>query len=230
MITVGCSVKLFVWDKTKAIPVYKFLPGTRESPHQLAYGSSMVDELSYKFETNPATNEHQFYRNIKESIKELEGLLNKVNPEYSFINTPFCSFEKEDFDNLPDEFKEIDLTPEYSDSGSIQFPITSTKDHPYRIGGSTISIGWTKGVSSENESHFRVCSRVARNFTYHEFFKPKTLLERKRLLYKNSNNAFRPKPYGLELRGPSARWIKTESSIKRMFFVVQNHSYEIGIR
>lgn len=229
MITVGCSVKLFVWDKTKAIPVYKFLPGTRESPHQLTYGSSMVDELSYKFETNPATNEHQFYRNIKESIKELEELLRKVNPDYSFINTPFCTFSTEDFDKLPDEAKNIDMIPEYSDSGSIQYPI-SIRDNPYRAGGSTISIGWTKEVSNENEAHFRVCSRVARNFTSHEFFRPKTLLERKRLLYNNANNAFRPKSYGLELRGPSARWIKTESSIKRMFFVIQNHSYAIGIR
>jgi hypothetical protein len=224
-ILLGCDPEAFVWDRKKFINPHEILPGTKETPHKTEFGSLYSDSLRYKFNIIPTYNQDHFVRNIRNTMNEMENVVKKIDKSLKVLFTPWALFDQVEYTKFKIVHKNWDQGSEWNQKGEICFP-QNLNDKNFRIAGGHVHLGWAEAIPAGNAEHRDTCRRIAETCGQHDLFKPNSVFERKRLL-SIGKQVFRPKPYGMELRYVSSRWIKHTETIKQMYFVLNNYAHAV---
>lgn len=221
----GADPELFLTIGGKFISAAGLFPGTKNEPFKIDKGAVQVDGNALEFNIDPATSEDEFNHHFEVVLKQLDGMVKLVDKDIKMEFTPIAEFDKEDWNRIPESAKELGCSPDYNINGQ-ENPNPSDKIYniPVRTAAGHIHIGWGNHLDiSTGTSHFEDCIYVAKKFHVSGLFKPETDEEHKRLEYYGMHGSFRPKPYGVELRSPSNRWVPHEITRRKMFNDVRSN-------
>lgn len=223
--TIGCDPEGFVFDKVKAqyVSAHDLIPGTKLLPHAVKYGAVQRDGVAAEFNIIPATTLNEFTRNIFTTFNELQRMVRSKSKDYTLVFDPTATFSKEYFDGLPPYTKELGCTPDWDAYHCIPNDKPHT-DEPFRTGAGHIHIGWAEQGEHFNpdEDHIATCASVVKQLDV-ALYVPSLLWdsdEKRRELY-GKIGAFRPKPYGLEYRPLSNKWVTDPLLHKYIFNTIQ---------
>jgi len=206
MITIGADPEFQLVKDNIFISAHDLVPGTKRKPHPLSGGGVQADGTAVEICIEPAKTRDEFATNISTVLAEVRKLIPK---DYVFSFKPSVTFPQEYFDSLPPQAKEIGCDPDFVTLNPFE-----PRRIPMRRGtlcayGGHIHVGWGSGFDVRNKSHLFDCGRVAFAFgTTFKYFADVFDTDKSRATIYGQGNAFRPKPYGVELRAPSNAWLK----------------------
>ena len=204
----GADPELFVLDMTtnKYISGHGLIKGDKENPFPVDLGAVQVDGMALEFNIEPATNAREFSRNINIVREQMARMLPN---HYALMDVPAIEFQKDSWDSTPDEDKVLGCTPDYNAwKGGVANVIEDRGDSRLRTASGHIHIGWGSGYSNTDPAHLELCMEVVRQLDASVGlasleWDPDT---KRREMYGKAG-AFRPKPYGVEYRVLSNRWL-----------------------
>lgn len=215
-ILVGCDPEVFLTYGNKFVSAYGLFPGTKEEPFKVEKGAVQVDGLALEFNIDPAKNEEEFLNNIDTVLNQMNEMVKNVDKGLKINFLPVAKFEEKEFEQLPEECKMLGCDPDFNVTGFMNVAPEELINLPIRTGSGHIHIGWTNGVDPFSPEHFGDALVVAKHFHKYQPFRL-TAEEQERLKYYGGNGAFRPKPYGVELRAHSNVWVEHEKTRKAMY-------------
>lgn len=207
--TFGCDPEMFVRDHNgRHVSAAGLLPGTKEEPYKVDGGAVQVDGMAAEFNIDPVTTFEEFNSNISKVVKQMEKML---PTGYTFDYSPAVNFDKEVFEDAPDEAKELGCSPDYNAwTGGVN-PPPSCPTSPYlRTASGHLHIGWTDGAEQSDIQHLANCNDLVKQLDYYLggwSLKIDPDMRRRRLYGKAG--ACRYKPYGVEYRVLSNFWVPT---------------------
>lgn len=220
-ILVGADPELFMKNPNSGLFVsaHDRVPGTKWEPHKVPYGAVQVDGTALEFNIDPANTAIEFVRNIKAVRKTLEGYV----PGFNVVAEPVAVYNADYFKwDVPSSAQALGCEPDFNAWTTEQNPRPDPLGKPIRTASGHIHVGWTTGIDVNDSDHFELCCRVGRHLDYylgiHSLLWDKDPTRRK--LYGQAG-AFRPKPYGMEYRVLSNRWLDNDKLIKWVFDAVQ---------
>lgn len=224
-ITLGADPELFIRDKkTKEfVSAHDIAPGTKQNPYMLVPhigGTVQADGTAVEFGIHPDNSPTQATDRLTTVMNEFERKY--LEPQgLELVVTPCVVWPEKYFATLPQIATELGCEPDYNAYTGRQNVFPSTEDHPtLRTGGGHIHIGWMdrEKVDPLDPDHFNDCRILTMNldiaFDHYGIDKNRSDLRTK--LY-GTRGSFRPKPYGMEYRVPSNRWLISESVSDQMF-------------
>lgn len=220
---IGCDPEFFLHHKEKGFvnPSYYGFPGTKDAPYRIfGAGAIQIDGMAIEFNIYPTLYASDFNYHIARVLRSLHAIKrrNKDHSLLKFVMEPVAEFDPEYFKTVPDLNKELGCLPDYDMYGKIKKIPDFAADNPFRTAAGHIHIGYDQHLPvDEGTNNFKDAMYVAQEFHKSGIFAPKTEAEKKRLSLYGGDGAFRPKPYGVELRSPSNLWIKTKESRIKMF-------------
>ena len=216
-ILIGADPELFMRNPNTGafVSAHGLVPGTKYEPHKVPFGAVQIDGTALEFNIDPAHTVDEFLHNIQAVKQTIAGYV----PGYNVVAEPVAIYEKEYFDwDVPGFAKELGCEPDYNGWTLDKNPRPDPGDRPFRTASGHIHIGWTQGMDPFSNSHFQECATVARQMDY--FLGIHSLLWDKdgtrRELYGKAG-AFRPKPYGMEYRVLSNRWLSHPALIRWVY-------------
>ncbi len=225
---IGADPELFIMDGIEYVSAYGLLPGTKSEPHKVEHGAVQVDGCAFEFNIDPTNEEDVFVRNVKSVMKQMEDMIQKIDKNLKLVAHPVAHFDFDYFQRLPKEAKLLGCDPDYDFDGNQKVPKEEFQHEAWRVAGGHIHVGWTNEEDPFFPDHFEACKRIAKATQYLEFFEPRTILEKKRSKHYGQPGSFRPKSYGIELRAPSNRWLKSEKDMRKMFSSISMRMINLG--
>jgi len=222
-ILLGADPETFLTLSGKFVSAHGLLPGTKEHPFEVDKGAIQVDGLALEFNIKPAKTPDEFNSNIETVLASMKEMVSKVDKDLKINFTPFAEFDVKYFkEEVPDAAKILGCDPDFeSVVGSVKEMNKDLTNLPFRTAAGHIHIGWTKDEDPFNPVHFEDARYIAEYFRgrgYHPgSYRSLSAAERRRLEYYGNRGAFRPKPYGVELRQYSNLWVENEKSRKEAF-------------
>jgi Phage phiEco32-like COOH.NH2 ligase-type 2 len=220
-ILVGADPELFMThpDNGSFISAHDRIPGTKAEPFKVPFGAIQVDGTALEFNIDPAATVEQFVSNIKSVRATLEGYV----PGYNVVAEPVAIYDRDYFTwEVPGYAQELGCDPDYNGWTMDRNPRPDPGGEPVRTASGHVHIGWTDGRDPKGKDHFAECARVARQMDYylgiHSLLWDKD--PTRRLLYGKAG-AFRAKPYGMEYRVMSNRWLTSEDLMRWVYNSVQ---------
>lgn len=213
-ILIGCDPEVFVRNPNSKqfVTAHNMIPGTKKEPFKVKHGAVQVDGMALEFNIDPAASRSAFVGNVKRVYHELE----KMVPGYELVPVPVADFDPDYFIKEVDaQAKELGCDPDYNAyTGKPNVIPPGSGDRPFRTASGHVHIGWTEDMDPMDPVHFEDCRIVARQLDFAlglqslQFDKD----NRRRSLYGKAG-AFRPKPYGVEYRTLSNRWLTDDRLI-----------------
>lgn len=227
-ITLGCDPEGFLWTNGMFVNADGLFPGTKSEPFALEKGAVQVDGVALEFNIDPAKSEDEFDKNISTVLAQIDEMVRKVDPSMRLIFRPIANFPLENWKKFSAGSKVLGCDPDYNFKGD-QNPNPSEKlaDTPIRVGAGHVHLGWTEGKERGDAMHFADCCYISEQFHTAKIFAPKIADENTRLKYYGANGAFRPKPYGMELRSPSNVWVSDPKTRRNVFNRTVTHFREV---
>ena len=209
-IKIGADPELFVKHKGQFISAHGMVPGTKFQPHVVDKGAVQVDGMALEFNIDPATNREEFKDNLLSVMATLKGM---IDEDYEVVAEPVAQFTKDYISQQPEEATELGCDPDFNAYTGEENP-KPDGGVDFRTGAGHIHIGWTEDMDVTEKTHFDACCMVAQEL---DFFLgvPATYFDKdvkRRELY-GQLGAFRPKPYGMEYRVLSNKWLESEELI-----------------
>ena len=218
-ITVGADPELFVKQGDAFVSAHLLIPGDKQDPYPVDKGAVQVDGTALEFNINPAHSADEFVDNIGSVMSTLREM---VDSTYEFALTSVANFNPEYFETIPPEARELGCNPDFNawtgemndmPDGSVTFRTASGHVH----------VGWgNQKFNVEDPGFLDQCMVAVRQLDY--FLGLHTLDwdpdPTRRRLYGRAG-AFRPKPYGLEYRVPSNKWLSSEELQRKVYLQVQ---------
>lgn len=216
-ILVGADPELFMKDPKNGsfVSAHDRVPGTKWEPFSVPFGAIQVDGTALEFNIDPAATVDEFVKNIQQVRATLESYV----PGYNVVAEPVADYDSEYFKwDVPNTAKELGCTPDYNGWTYDVNPRPDPDGKPYRTASGHVHIGWTSDEDVYAKDHFRRCSHVARQLDYYLgvpslTWDPDPI---RRSLYGKAG-AFRPKPYGMEYRVLSNRWLSSEALMRWVY-------------
>ena len=218
-ILIGCDPELFVYDRStkKFISAHDIIPGTKDEPYVVPCGAIQRDGVAAEFNINPSSDREEFLFNIQKVMDDLSHRVRKVNSNYVLAAEPVATFDKDYFDNLPDEPKVLGCNPDFNAyTGKANCP-PETKE-TFRTGAGHIHIGWGEFFDIYDTDHVRLCCDIVKQldvvlYPYSLSWDKDT---KRRTLY-GKMGSFRPKHYGVEYRPLSNAFLRDADIIRYVF-------------
>lgn len=217
---VGADPELFMVhpDNGTFVSAHGRVPGTKAEPFKVPNGAIQVDGTALEFNIDPAATVEQFVSNIKSVRKTLESYV----PGYNVVAEPVALYDMDYFTwEVPSHAKELGCDPDFNGWTLKKNPRPDPDGQSMRTASGHVHIGWTNDQKLTRD-HFIECARVARQMDY--YLGVHSLLwdqdATRRLLYGKAG-AFRPKPYGMEYRVMSNRWLTSEPLMRWVYNSVQ---------
>lgn len=213
----GADPELFMRNPNsgKFYSAHGLVPGTKHEPHKVQYGAVQIDGTALEFNIDPAETADEFVRNLTEVRKTISGYV----PGFNVVAEPTALYDKDYFDwEVPSSAKELGCDPDYCGWTHEVNPRPDPGNRPLRTAAGHIHIGWTEGQDVFDRNHFLQCARVARQMDYYlgvhslQWDEDDT----RRELYGKAG-AFRPKPYGVEYRVLSNKWLSSEPLMRWVY-------------
>jgi hypothetical protein len=208
-ISIGCDPELFLRDKKTGlfISAHDKLPGTKDKPHEVNSGAVQVDGVAAEFNIQPSYSQQEFTNYIKNVTTQLQNMVG----DYELVCRPAVTFEENYFKSLPESTRELGCNPDYNAwTGQVNEKPKGDLT-TMRTGAGHVHVGFkSRLVNPDDPIHFEDCAIIARQMDY--YLGMYSLMWDKdsdrRKLY-GCAGAFRPKPYGLEYRTLSNKWLAT---------------------
>jgi hypothetical protein len=214
-IKMGCDPELFIVNKNK-MPrsAHGLIPGTKEEPYKVPKGAVQVDGMALEFNIDPVETEEEWVENISTVLKSLRKMTPK---EFDFFIEPSVRFHYAILRKQPDEAKELGCMPDYN-AYTLQENPKPNANTTLRTASGHIHIGLMDNADITSEEHQIWCATLAKHL---DLFLGIRSLEwdkdnKRRQLYGNAG-AIRYKPYGLEYRVLSNKWLQDIDLIKFVY-------------
>lgn len=220
-VLVGADPELFMRhpDSGDFISAHDRIPGTKWEPFKVPFGAVQVDGTALEFNIDPASTVDEFVHHIHAVRKSLTDMV----PGYNVVAEPVARFEANYFKfDVPSSAQELGCMPDFNAWTQDVNPRPDPQGEPMRTASGHLHIGWGEGFDPEDNDHFLLCCKVARQLDY--YLGMYSLLWDKdsvrRSLYGKAG-AFRPKSYGLEYRVLSNRWLDSEPLMRWVYNTLQ---------
>lgn len=212
---IGADPEFFVKKFGKLHSAHGLIPGTKEAPHKVKNGAVQVDGMALEFNIDPAENYSQFESNMSNVMTQIMGMI----PGYEVFVEPVADFGLEYIQAQPKEASELGCSPDFNAYTKMANPRPDANT-PFRTASGHVHIGWTtEPVDINNEGHLEACRTLTKALDVYLGI-PSLVWDtddRRRSLY-GAAGAFRPKPYGMEYRVLSNKWITDPVLRKTVYF------------
>ena len=189
-IMIGADPELFMKQNLEFVSAHGMVPGSKSEPFPVDNGAVQVDGMALEFNINPAKEEAEFVFNISSVFTDSTLTLILAQHLEAVI---------------------LGCDPDFNDwLGGEENP-TPDGDKPFRTGAGHIHIGWTDNEDIHDLMHVEACMSIVRQLDFYLGL-PSLLFDgdpTRREMY-GAAGCFRPKPYGVEYRVLSNRWLSTE--------------------
>jgi len=218
---------VFLRDKeTKQIisAVDKF-PGTKDFPYPLDRGALQVDGHALEFNTEPVSSENEFVEVVSHVFGQVKQFVEATHPHLEITLQPVARFDASYFANLPEYSKMLGCNPDYSAQTGKELSAPDITNVPIRTGSGHIHIGWTNDEDPFDEANFKKRFILANRITPYLLKAAKaweTPESDARRIYYGREGAFRPKPYGVELRALDNLWLESPERMLSVFRAAKN--------
>lgn len=216
-ILVGADPELFMKnpDTGAFVSAHDRVPGTKYEPFKVPFGAIQVDGTALEFNIDPAATVDEFVHNVTAVRKTLEGYV----PGFNVVAEPVANYDPDYFMwEVPGTAQELGCNPDYNGWTYDVNPRPDPDGQPYRTASGHLHIGWAEDQDCYDKTHFQLCSHVARQLDFY-LGVPSLLWDPdpvRRSLYGKAG-AFRPKPYGMEYRVLSNRWLSSEALMRWVY-------------
>ena len=213
-ILVGCDPELFVRKDGALVSGYGLIPGTKSAPHPVDKGAVQVDGMALEFNIDPARHSKEFITNIKTVLQQLHSMI----PGYDLAVQSVANFGEEYMKAQPEAALELGCDPDWNAyTGAINDRPDGSQH--FRTAAGHVHIGWTEGEDVNSSQHMSRCMSVVKQLDV-ILGVPSILFDKeggeRRKMYGKAG-AFRPKPYGVEYRPLSNKWIGSDSLMEFVF-------------
>jgi len=162
--------------------------------------------MALEFNINPADSYSQFEENMSTVFDEIQ----KMIPGYEIFVEPVADFGLDYIMAQPKEASELGCSPDFNAYTKQANPRPDVNT-PFRTASGHVHIGWTDTpVDINDEGHLDACRALTKALDL--YLGVPSLIwdtdDRRRSLY-GAAGAFRPKPYGMEYRVLSNKWISS---------------------
>jgi len=214
-LSIGCDPEVFLKKrrKRKFVSAHGLLPGTKDKPFAVTYGTVQVDGMAAEIGITPARTAGGFVN----SIQAVMGTLKQMVPNHSVYITPVAEFSDDVLENTPEIAKELGCVPDYNAYTGDENPAPNGNVN-FRTGSGHIHLGWTQDMDLKEPTHIEACMMLGRQMDFLVGL-PSLLCEgpnKRRQLYGKAG-AIRIKPYGVEYRTPSNFWLRNEDMMRMIY-------------
>lgn len=213
---IGADPEFFLKRAGELVSAYGLVAGTKKNPLKVPLGAVQVDGMALEFNIDPAED----FKDFEKNITSVMDTLSKMVPGYEIFVNPVANFGESVIEAQPEEAKMLGCDPDFNAYTGELNPIPDAK-MPFRTASGHIHIGWTDDPVDVNDaSHFEACRYLTKWLDLY-LAVPSLLWDDgdgavRRKLYGKAG-AFRPKPYGMEYRVLSNRWIDDPVRRKLVF-------------
>lgn len=212
-ILVGADPEVFVMTKAGGFLSGHLFPcGTKIAPRKTDHGAVQVDGIALEFNVNPSETRDAFIHNLKSVVEDLNKIVAENYPEAFLKAIPTAEVGAQFLAEVPMENRELGCNPDFNAYSMMENPVPNGMA-PFRTGSGHVHVGFCDPSENfeGNIDHFMKCAQIARNLDYYLGLPSLEWDEdnRRRELYGQAG-AFRPKPYGMEYRVLSNRWVEDE--------------------
>ena len=220
-ILVGADPELFMRNPNNGdfVSAHDRIPGTKYEPFKVPNGAIQVDGTALEFNIDPAETAKQFVHNIKSVRATLESYV----PGFNVVAEPVANYDPDYwiFD-VPAEAQTLGCDPDFNGWTQEMNPRPEPGGKPFRTASGHVHIGWGQDFDVFDKEHYLLCCKMARQMDYylgvHSLLWDKDNTRRE--LYGKAG-AFRPKPYGMEYRVLSNRWLDSDELMNWVYNSVQ---------
>ena len=201
--TIGADPEFFVKKFGRLVSAHGLVPGSKDVPHIVPKGAVQVDGMALEFNIDPAADYAAFEDNMSSVLTSITAMV----PGYEIFIEPVADFGTEYIQSQPDEAKELGCSPDFNAYTKRANPRPNA-DMPFRTASGHVHVGWCQGVDINDEDHLEACRALTKSLDIHLGMVSMCWDQddRRRTLY-GAAGAFRPKPYGIEYRVLSNKWI-----------------------
>lgn len=209
MFLLGADPEMFVRQNGNFLSGHLFPCGTKDKPVQTKHGAVQVDGIALEFNVKPSASRNEFITNIAKVMSDLNEIVDAHYPGAKLEAIPTAEVGQEFLDEVPEINRELGCNPDFNawTMGQNESPDACL---PFRTGSGHVHVGFRSFDETllKNDAHFKECARIARQLDY--FLGLPSLSwdndNQRRMLYGKAG-AFRPKPYGMEYRVLSNKWV-----------------------
>lgn len=211
-VTIGADPELFVFDieKKNYVSAHNLLPGSKWAPTKVPLGAVLPDGLAAEFNIEPAKNRKEFLKNLNHVRRIMSKMISKTNKNLVLLETPTAYFEKDYFNKLPEDVLNLGCDPDYN-AYTLKANKKPETDKPMRTGSGHVHIGFmdTEIEDIYDDGYMSTCASLVKELDFVLLPASRTWDddEERATLY-GAPGAFRPKPYGVEYRSLSNKWLK----------------------
>lgn len=212
-ILVGCDPEVFVKKNGVFASAWGLINGDKKNPFKVKRGAVQVDGMALEFNIDPAATEEEFCINVQEVYSQLCRMV----PDYEVVATPVAHFTEAYMKTQPPEALELGCDPDFNGwTGMVN--VKPNGSRPMRTASGHIHIGWADGLDIHDQGHISNCHSAARQMDF--FLGLPSLfydadVERREMYGKAGCD--RIKPYGVEYRTLSNKWL-TSAALQKWVF------------
>lgn len=212
-ILIGCDPEVFVHVGGVFKSAHGLIRGDKKNPQKVRSGAVQVDGMALEFNIDPAHNEDEFVFLVNDVFSQLRLMV----PEYEVVATPVAHFDKDYMKSQPREALELGCDPDYNAWTGLA-NVKPDGDRPMRTASGHIHIGWTNDKDISNSDHIEQCKMAGKQMDF--YLGLGSLLydddKQRREMY-GKGGCIRYKPYGVEYRTLSNRWLSSESLMRWVY-------------
>ena len=212
-ILIGADPEVFVRQNGVVVSGYGLIPGTKNRPHPVPNGAVQVDGMALEFNITPAASSEEFVSNIVSVLSILRAMV----PKHELVLEAVAKFDKKYLDKQPEDAVRLGCDPDFNAYKLRRNPPPDQRK-PFRTAAGHVHIGWTKGIDIYDPRHIKDCAKIVKNLDI-VLGVPSVIFDNqkeRRELYGKAG-AFRPKPYGVEYRVLSNKWLQSIELIKFIY-------------
>ena len=227
MLTIGADPEFWLVNRDTGRPVsahdLEGALGTKGAPRALDCGGGVqVDGTAVEFNIVPASTAEEFVENMRLALNEVRQL---VPYRYAFNFSPVRFYTPAMWEKIPEKAKEIGCDPELHARYAPYVRRHLKKARRARGVGGHLHFGWTTGRNTKDDpQHQFDCKFFAQMCACNIPITVSKLLgnhdeERLRIEYTGYGgfSSYRVKPYGMEYRALSSRWVSRPDTWRPLF-------------
>lgn len=212
-ILIGCDPEVFVKVGGIFQSAHGLIRGDKKNPQKIRSGAVQVDGMALEFNIDPAKDEDEFVFLVNDVFHQLKLMV----PEYEVVAVPVAHFDESYMKTQPKEALELGCDPDYNAWNGVA-NIKPDGDRPMRTASGHIHIGWTEGKSSNDGAHIEQCKMAGKQMDFYlglgSLFYDGD--KQRREMY-GKGGCIRYKPYGVEYRTLSNRWLSSEKLMRWVY-------------
>jgi hypothetical protein len=202
----GCDPELFISKGGQVVSAHNLLPGTKKAPYAVHRGAIQVDGTAAEFNIDPAENKEDWLVSIQELLQQLEAQI----PDFELRIMSSVEYSPEYLASLPEVATTLGCDPDFN-AYTLAANEKPNEKSCLRTAGGHIHLGWCESMDINDPGFNRACAAMARQMDFY-LGMPSVLWDKdtqRRTMYGQAG-AYRPKPYGVEYRSLSNKWLEDQ--------------------